>query len=537
MQLSKHLLFSEEEFDYNSILNGTTVKGSYSTTQFVVRFRDDIRTALRSRESDFETIQANSTSIHENIHWWQHIGSNFGFLFSLAYPAFAHTSKQNLDNIISQGLTYKSILKFDKEYYQKNGKSDIEDINIILNNYHDLEYAKEFALDNKNIKKIKEDRRFFLNIGHCYHVLWDSTINIIASTIDPKYHFLPNPNNWIENFELLTEKKIPGFVVDAPSVISYIGIKAIYEGQAMFNQMQYLTVALNKDLTYSNFEDVGMLHGVYIEAFELFLNITGLRKPINLLDPIVGLFLLVCDLSINPNNGFPLEIYDFEKFIIKNDPGIRFTLITAFIAKNIEKYIGKLNSYSKEEYIYLSKELSEGINCSCPYESINIVLEWSKSKEVEQVLHEEIEMKFSNENFPIRLMFSKYYRFQEDKFKYPNVLCWFGYHATSQNPNLDFKIVDSLYKKHHALFIDDYDGEIKPTIFENRTEENIKNTFNKFYEFNILYDLILKWIYEEGEFKFDYKWLANERSASFIPFVKEGFKKQFGISLDDISVL
>ncbi len=79
MQLSKNLLFSEEEFDYGSMLNGTSIKGSYSTMQFVLRLRDDIRTALNNKEIDFERIQASSTSIHENIHWWQHMGRTLVF--------------------------------------------------------------------------------------------------------------------------------------------------------------------------------------------------------------------------------------------------------------------------------------------------------------------------------------------------------------------------------------------------------------------------------------------------------------------------
>jgi hypothetical protein len=134
-------------------------------------------------------------------------------------------------------------------------------------------------------------------------------------------------------------------------------------------------------------------------------------------------------------------------------------------------------------------------------------------------------------------MFSKFYRFQEDKMEYPNVFCWFGYHAHSKNGNIDFNTVDSLYQKHHALFIDDYDGEIKPVIFAGKNERDIKESFNIFYEFNLFYDLIQKWVDQEGEFKFDYKWLANSRSESFIPHVKKLFEDYFKFSLDDIKTL
>ena len=62
-------------------------------------------------------------------------------------------------------------------------------------------------------------------------------------------------------------------------------------------------------------------------------------------------------------------------------------------------------------------------------------------------------------------------------------------------------------------------------------------SFNTFYNFNILYDLTMKWVYEEGKFNLDYKWIANKRAESFIPFVEDGFKKLFGISMSDITIL
>lgn len=537
MLLNKDILFSQEQLNYDSTLNGTSVKGTYNTMQFVLRLRDDIRTALNSKEIDPISIQASSTAVHENIHWWQHMGSNFGFLFSLAYPSFIHFSYDSFLKIVKSSNAYKSILKFDKQYYAANNKADIEHINVILNNYHDIEYAKLIALDNKNIEGIIKDRRFFLNIGHCYFIFWVSTLHTLSATLDRENDILPNTNNWVKHFEKLTKDKSEGFYIGSPIHISPLGIKAIYEGQAMFNQIQYLLRNLNPELTYTDFENAGMLHGIYIEAFELFLQVTNLDKPINLLDSTVGLFLLVCDLAINPTNGFPLDIYDFKGFIAKNDPGIRFILLCSVISKKPNYFINKITSYSKDEYISLSKELSEIIGCECPYESIATVLSWEKQSMVSDILKEEIDLKYSDENLPIRLMFSKYYRFQEDKQKYPNILCWFGYHAYSKNPDVQFEIIDSLYQKHHALFMDDFDGEIKPTIFSGRKEENIMSSFNQFYAFNIIYDLAMKWVYEEGEFKFDYKWLAGERAQTFTPVIKNNFFHQFGIDIDSIKIV
>jgi len=53
----------------------------------------------------------------------------------------------------------------------------------------------------------------------------------------------------------------------------------------------------------------------------------------------------------------------------------------------------------------------------------------------------------------------------------------------------------------------------------------------------MIFELILKWISEEGEFKFDYKWLLNERNDGSIPRLKEEFKKLFNISIDEIKAI
>lgn len=531
MEFSSNLLFTEEEF------KDTKALGSYNTMQFVMRLRKDVRSALDSKEFDFEKMQASSTCVHENIHWWQHIGSNFGFIYSLSYPAFAQASIDNMKSLITDNKPYKSIIKFDKEYYSKYGKPESPDINFILNNYFDIEYAKSFALDNKNIHEILKDQRFFLNIGHCYHILWELSIHTLASSFDFNFKNLPNIMKWHENFKKLTDNKVEGFYIDSPISISPIGIRAIYEGQAMFNQMQYLASTWNNDLKIVDFENKGMLHGIYREAFDLFLHITKIPIPIRTLDPIISLFLFICDLAINPNNGFPLDIYDYDGFITKNDPGIRFINICKVVSENTNKYLNKIDKHSKEEYIYLSKTISEEIGSKCPYENIPKVLSWIQDKEVNKILIEELELKFSEINLPIRLLFSKYYRFQEDKYMYPNIFCWFGFNSTSDNSSIDFETINELFNKHHAIFTDDYDGEVKPVIFKDRKEENILESFNSFYKYNILYDLIMKWVNEDGDFKLDYNWLANDRSESLTPQIKGIFEDQFKIPINKIKII
>jgi len=67
-----------------------------------------------------------------------------------------------------------------------------------------------------------------------------------------------------------------------------------------------------------------MLDGVYGAAFDCFLKHAEFSWPASIHDPIVGLFLLVCDMAINPGEGFPLPLRSPATFITDVDPGIRF---------------------------------------------------------------------------------------------------------------------------------------------------------------------------------------------------------------------
>ena len=119
-------------------------------------------------------------------------------------------------------------------------------------------------------------------------------------------------------------------------------------------------------------------------------------------------------------------------------------------------------------------------------------------------------MKFKPENLAIRLFAAKYIRFQQDKLKYPSIFCWTGKSMTSEaSKELNLELVEKIFNRHRALFIDDNGGEIRPMIFDNYSEQNTVDTFQSFYTYNTTYDMIMKWIKEKGEFNYDYNWLTS----------------------------
>lgn len=532
MKFDSNLINTKEQdsLNYNS-----SYRGCYNTLQFVIKLREDVRFHLNEEEEITpEKFQAFSTYLHENIHWWQHIGSTFGFLLSSSFPSFATSSYDQLKKLIEKDIAYKSLINYEDNYYDEKGKSDIRELNILVNNFYDLEYARRFSLDNKNIHEIIKDRRFFLSVGHSYMILWTNSIFAFSETFDKEYEILPNINDWIPKFDKLKNDRIKGFHTDSDYEISPLGIKAIFEGQSVFNQVIYLKNVFGKNkLIFKDFVENGMLHGIYLEAFDIFLKIIDEERPFFLDDALIGLFLLVCDISINPNNGFPIDIYDDENFITKNDPGLRFIQISNVIRNEKGYYLNRCKDLTKKTYVELCKLINRKIGCRCSYATIKDVLDWRENDKIKKLLEEERLYRYEDANMPFRLFFSKFIRFQVDKYENPHYLCWIGHHIA----NAKTRVVIELFEKHTALFIDSEDGEIKPIIQKDVSEENLYYTFNKFYQHTIFYELILKWISETGGFKLDYKWLLNKRNEESLPIIKEEFKAHFGIGLEDIKVV
>ncbi|UIL31514.1 hypothetical protein LZK75_37765 (plasmid) [Rhizobium leguminosarum] len=77
--------------------------GVYNTRQFVLRLSPRVHELVDALSSgDFseydpaEIVQAYSTYIHETVHWWQHVGSTSGLIYSLCYPAQFSSSLEHL---------------------------------------------------------------------------------------------------------------------------------------------------------------------------------------------------------------------------------------------------------------------------------------------------------------------------------------------------------------------------------------------------------------------------------------------------------
>jgi len=539
MNLDNQLLSSTAINELHAVLNA---HGLYNTEQFVLRLSPrnhaliDQITAGQHELSGIsgETLQAYSTYLHETIHWWQHVGSTTGLLLSTCFPNQTHMNFSEIAKWCKLCSPSKSIKTWSLDG-ELSGKTHLNAAqalaNTITNNFMDIHFFKLLLLRPQDSASIYNNP-YFESQGHCFAIAYHSLVSTIQPIIDPGSEFLPDLDAWANNFQDLARRKHNGYFYGSPIVRSHTSLAELWEAQASFNQMQFLTHA-NPQMKLDDFREAGMLHGVYEAAFIEFFKRTKLPVPASALDSSVGLFLLAIDLAINPVEGFPCGITDYENFIFFADPNIRFQVICNAIKQEPEFYAKAILSYSKEEYLQVSLRLAANCGFNHPSKGWHEVEGWrSQSQHVQHLLAERETFQFSSSNIVLRVLLSHFIEFTTDKANNPEFFCWPGY--WKGNPS---ELTTKLWLKHLSLFSDKADdGGIFIREFPGKQPEALLGTLNSFFGNCVLFDLTRQWIFEDGPFRFDFKWLSEKhQSAEWRSWADLNFQNLYGVSLADIA--
>jgi hypothetical protein len=520
--------------------------GVYSPTQFAVRLKpkihqliDSISTGVHSTaELDGDTIQAFSTYLHETIHWWQHMGSTAGFIQSLVYPAQAHQNQEYLKEVLHLIGPKKPLKRWAEDAARAGITIDntaLKSANIAVNNAVDFEFYKFISINPEKTGQALESP-YFESVGHCYWMAYGNVVALLSATVDRENRYLPYGLNWDDGFNRVRSENVEGFVHGGRVRMPPLGSKALFEGQARFIQMQYLTFGVKEPPSFEALRADGFFDGIYGQAFELFLKIVKVDCPKKLGDPLVALFLLIVDLAINPTAGFPLDIESFENFIRDVDPGLRFfSLCHAASAR--PQLFSTIRQYSGDEYLRVADELTQACGYDHPVTALNRVLAWAdESPGIQKIMKEKTSFLFEPSNLVVRVLFSHFIDFCRDKLKNPEFFCWTGaWMAGSRACETSQK----LFLGHLSLYTNrgDKDG-IFPRLFPDKDEDGLKNTLNIFYQNVILYDLTKQWTLTPGEFKYDYEWLSDKHSYDALAdWAKKLFNSVYGVSPDEFEVL
>jgi hypothetical protein len=547
MKLSRELLLADRSARSSDPAFAATLNahGLYRTMQFVLRLSPEVHRELSSRQSGittnsklgFDGAQAMSTYLHETVHWWQHIGSTYGFFLSLNYPMQAHATHFDLLKLVQQDGFKKSVVAQAIELNRigPTGFGTTAGLaNTIINNHYDLLSFRAFTLGPEAAKEAI-GQPLFENVGHSLYITYGNTLGILAASVDREVKAIPDAREWSGAFRKLREDKVEGYYYGSPIGLHPIGAKQIFEGQACFSQIQYLSFACGHNVDLDGFRTLGLLHGIYIEAFEGFLRLSESEWPKRADDPLVTLFLLICDLAINPGSGFPFPIApNYETFITDINPAARFAFFCRIVALQFPEFKHRVFRYDRADYKEISDALAGAMKDFPPLATAGLCASWFDRQGPLANLRKEYEAyKFEPGNFVIRHLFAHFLAFQEDKYKRPEFFCWPG--AWMAGDNVSEESV-RLFDKHGALFVDkEHDDGVFARLQATRTEERVQAVFKEFYDNVAIYDLANQWISEPGPFKYDLSWLSTNGDAK--NFLRGQFMNAYQLNINEVRLI
>lgn len=513
--------------------------GTYTTEHFVLRLSPRVHElvdALTRGDTDgyeaAELFQAYSTYLHETVHWWQHVGSSAGLILSLAYPAQVYGSMEFLQTVAQSIGGVKPISAW-AHHAMIDGKTHddptLAAANIAVNNAYDINFYKQLVFSPKKILQL-EKNPYFECLGHSFFKAYGDTVHAIKGSCNLKNGQFPDPAQWGEHMLRLQLHQCEGFYHGSRSPFARIGVQDIFEGQARFSQIQFLASCGGPELLEAYRKD-GYFAPLYARAFEEFLRLTESAWPERHDSSLVALFLLICDLAINPTRGFPLDIESFENFISDVDPGARFTRL-CLSAKELPELGQIVMNFSAEEYYYVAQSLTTRCGYDDPRMGLDAVIALLGDEgSVEALMEEHRTFKYSQPNMPVRVLVSHYIAFCRDKREMPGFFCWPGIWMGNAKKNPETR---ALFLAHLSLFQDRSDTEqIFPRAVPGRNAYNLKALVNEFYSSMLAFDLALQWTLEPGPFRYDFKWLTGKfDNPELVEYSKLQFQRFYGIDPD-----
>lgn len=524
----------------DDLYSSSKARGTFNPLHFLVHLREHDHTLLQrvtdqilSENTDDALINAFSIYFHETIHWWQHVGSTLGFMLSLKHPAQLHVNRKHLHELLEQIGPRKPLVAVHRRAAKLSSKAQ-RTLNIIMNNWHDTEFNACLLIEPKCCHTLQKSM-YFESVGHSLQIGLTHALWLLGATLQGGDVFLPDIRQWETAFALLRQNKVEGFHRTSPGTVTSIGARQIFEGQARFSQLQYLHLVSGGSVGWDDFRSAEMLSDVYVDAFRVFLKLTGLRSPASVVDPTVLLFLLVCDIATNPGDGYPFEIRSHEALIELIHPGHRFVVLCNYIAKH-PKLVGALDTVNRNRYIEVSDEICDGVGMHSTREIFERIASWGSTvRQVKELQREEAAFEFVNANLPARLWFAKHLRFAQSRLQRPEFFCWPALHfATNSIVDADLQVSSALWEEHAPLFLANFGGDIQPRLPRGIDEKNVYQTAADFFAWQLLYDLTRQWMIKKGPFDLDFRWINRIYTADVVKsFVEDRFADAFGVSIDD----
>ena len=513
------------------------VVGQFDPMNCILYLDGDVSDALDASDGspEFEVKDAGSpillpfsTFLHEIIHWWQHVGTTSGLFYGLSIPTQALSTAKYLSEFgaeLPKPLTHSVTNSLPSEHPAL----------LSVLRWSELELGASLLFDPMTTSYTLRSRtRFYESLGHALLLTHISTMSAVASILDPGRRSLPDPDPWIDLYERFVKDERPCF---APrEIIEFaIGLREIAEGQARVSEIQYRSLAY-ETMTWSEVKARGLLSGVYATAFEEFLRLTGFDEPSYPIDASVNLFLLLCDISLNPAEGYADDIADDGKFVYRVHPGIRF-LKLCDLAKGNQGLLVGLKTLSAESYDVVAEALCGDAGWPTPRETGRRALfRLERMSNWQQLQAQREAGNYGSRDAPIRFYFAEHHAFLKTKVELPHLFCWPASFLTSkaESDPAEAEAVQEVLSWHMPPFLaSSLESGVDSVHLSRMAPEQRSQFVSDYFATQVLYDLVRQWISKPGRFEFGYRWkpaLSGEEQS----ILRQRFDTSLGIRLADI---
>ncbi len=498
---------------------------------------------IEAAQIDDDLLRANATFLHENAHWWQHMGSTCGFVVGQSMLLQTDSTLRFLAETRLTRLV-KPLYHYDRDDPQIGQRAPL---NGLVNTWMDVEFGQFLLFAPAEIAK-RLRSRFFLSPAHALYTLYAEFNHLFAEVTGAGGEELfPNLDVWSDGLAVLAQKGAINHGPDAKVALPEIGLEAIGEAQARLFELRYLARATG-ERPWRTYAEKGLLGDRYTLALRAFLRDAGLAWPSGPLAPEVSLFLLAADIALNPASGYPQRETDLERFVWEVHPGTRLLLLARRVAAGVcpPKTVA---AEDRSAYGAACAALAAPLGWPSPKElATHITLTASRSPRLETLRQVGASCDFDNETVVPDLMLHLHLVHMNAKAICPEFFCWpdrymHNKDATQESLQLAEAYLH-IYKLNQAPF---YwacreDGRIltNPNTFPGNETSPARvallrdDTASHYFSTKAAHDVVRQLVARRGAFALKFLWNDEPDYAEFIRGLTEPV---LGVPLHEVTVL
>jgi hypothetical protein len=184
--------------------------GLYERSRFVIHLSPEMHSRLEKLPIgivqgglEAEDLYAHSVYLHEIWHWWQHIGSTFGFFSSLICPAQTQGNLKHLRELVrlfGPVKSVKQLIELTNDVGGPHSKMAIP--NVIVNNFADFRIFQALCSHPERATGIVKSPYFGCK-GNAFGIAYMNIVSLLARSVDKSFSTLPDPRNWETRFQEL----------------------------------------------------------------------------------------------------------------------------------------------------------------------------------------------------------------------------------------------------------------------------------------------------------------------------------------------